>query len=336
MIPDSRHGVIGAAVGSQRGLHPPEAVQIRAMLFLIQKLLAVVLAMDVQKLSADLAQLGNSQRAAIGAADVLAVPADLPLQQQIAILVRCDAVVSQSRQCGRDLRKNGADKGLVRAGPDQFPGGPSAQNGAHSVDHNGLAGTGLAGQGVEAGAEGYIRRLDHCDIFNMKQFQHVPRLPSEWVSAGGLQHFPDLLAEGLRTGVVLHDHEDRVLPCQRTHHAVDIHVIQGLAGAAGQTGQRLEHHDVLGAVHAGDALMEDGAQLVRNVQTGTAAGNRVFVGAVARRLLHQMKLLDVPGDGGLGTGHAPLPQLLQELLLGLDVFLCDDVKDHGLAIVFHD
>ena len=82
--------------------------------------------------------------------------------------------------------------------------------------------------------------------------------------------------------------------------------------------------------------MEDGAQLVRNVQTGTAAGNRVFVGAVARRLLHQMKLLDVPGDGGLGTGHAPLPQLLQELLLGLDVFLCDDVKDHGLAIVFHD
>ena len=51
------------------------------MLFLIQKLLAVVLTMDVQKLSADLAQFGNSQRAAIGAADVLAVPADLPLQQ---------------------------------------------------------------------------------------------------------------------------------------------------------------------------------------------------------------------------------------------------------------
>ena len=126
MIPDGCHGVIGAAVGSQGGLHPPEAVQIRAMLFLIQKLLAVVLAMDIQKLSADLAQLGNSQRAAIGAADVLAVPADLPLQQQITVLVRCDAVVSQSRQRRRHLRKNGADKGLVRAGPDQFPGGPSA------------------------------------------------------------------------------------------------------------------------------------------------------------------------------------------------------------------
>ena len=55
-----------------------------------------MLAMDVQKLAADLAQLGNSQRAAIGAADVLAVPADLPLQQQITVLVRCDAVVSQS------------------------------------------------------------------------------------------------------------------------------------------------------------------------------------------------------------------------------------------------
>ena len=96
------------------------------MLFLIQKLLAVVLAMDVQKLSADLAQLSDGQRAAIGAADVLTVPADLPLQQQIAILVRCDAVVSQSRQRRRHLRKNGADKGLVRAGPDQLPGGPPA------------------------------------------------------------------------------------------------------------------------------------------------------------------------------------------------------------------
>lgn len=44
------------------------------MLFLIQKLLAVMLAMDVQKLSADLAQLGNSQRAAIGAATFLPSP----------------------------------------------------------------------------------------------------------------------------------------------------------------------------------------------------------------------------------------------------------------------
>ena len=180
-------------------------------------------------------------------------------------------------------------------------------------------------------AEGYIRRLDHRDIFNMKQFQHVPRLPSEWVSAGGLQHFPDLLAEGLRTGVVLHDHEDRVLPCQRAHHAVDIHVIQGLASAAGQTGQRLEYHDVLGAVHAGDALMEDGAQLVRNVQTGTAAGNRVFVGAVARRLLHQMKLLDVPGNGGLGGGEPPQLQLSEQLLLRLDAVVCDKLQNFFLA-----
>ena len=31
-----------------------------------------------------------------------------------------------------------------------------------------------------------------------------------------------------------------------------------------------------------------------------------------------------------------IPQLLQKLILGLDAFLCDDVKDHGLAIVFHD
>ena len=37
-----------------------------------------------------------------------------------------------------------------------------------------------------------------------------------------------------------------------------------------------------------------------------------------------------------GQENGLIPQLLQKLLLSLDVFLCDDVKDHGLAIVFHD
>ena len=55
------------------------------MLFLIQKLLAVVLAMDVQKLSADLAQLSDGQRAAIGAAGVLTVPAGLPLLKEARV-----------------------------------------------------------------------------------------------------------------------------------------------------------------------------------------------------------------------------------------------------------
>ncbi len=55
---------------------------------------------------------------------------------------------------------------------------------------------------------------------------------------------------------------------------------------------------------------------------GPVTGNRVFVGCHGpRRLLHQMKLLDVPGNGGLSGGHPPLLQLGEKLLLGLDVFL---------------
>ena len=75
------------------------------------------------------------------------------------------------------MGKHGADKGLGHAGADQFPGGPAPQHGPHGVDDDGFARAGLAGQSVEAGLKGNIRRLYHRDIFNMEQFQHGLFLP---------------------------------------------------------------------------------------------------------------------------------------------------------------
>ena len=48
-----------------------------------------------------------------------------------------------------------------------------------------------------------------------------------------------------------------------------------------------------------------------------------------------MELLDVPGDGGLGGVDAPLPQVFQKLLLGLDLGGGDDVQDLLLSFAFH-
>ena len=147
------------------------------MLFLVQKLLAVMLAVNIQQLGTDLPQLGHSQRPSVDPAGIFAVHRHLPLQQQVSVLIRSYAVFRQSRQICRDMGKHGADKGLGHAGADQFPGGPAPQHGPHGVDDDGFARAGLAGQSVEAGLKGNIRRLYHRDIFNMEQFQHGLFLP---------------------------------------------------------------------------------------------------------------------------------------------------------------
>ena len=71
-------------------------------------------------------------------------------------------------------------------------------------------------------------------------------------------------------------------------------MIQCLAGTACQPGQRFEHHDILGGLHAGNAFVEDGPQLVRHIEPRPRIGHGVLIGPVSGRFLHQMKLLDVP------------------------------------------
>ena len=142
------------------------------MLFLIQQLLAVVLAVDVQQLPANPPQLGHGDGPAVGPADVFPVRSDLPLEQQRSVLLRRDAVLPESRQIRKNAGEGGADKGLLRSGADQLPGCPAPQHRAHGVDDDGFARAGLAGQGVETREELNIRLFDHRDILNVKHFQH--------------------------------------------------------------------------------------------------------------------------------------------------------------------
>ena len=147
------------------------------MLLLIEKLLTVVLAVDIQQLSANSAKLRYSYGTAIGTAGVFTVAADLPLKQEVPILVRGHAGFSQSRQFRRNMGKLRADKGLLRPGTDQLPGGPFTQYRTHGVDDNGFARTGLTCEGIEAGMELNVRLLDNGNIFNVKQFQHRNHSP---------------------------------------------------------------------------------------------------------------------------------------------------------------
>ena len=77
-----------------------------------------MLAVDIQKLPADLPQLGHGDRPSVDPADVFSLAGNFPLEHQVPVLVRHNAVFRQSRQVRRHAGKFGADKGLGRAGAD--------------------------------------------------------------------------------------------------------------------------------------------------------------------------------------------------------------------------
>ena len=68
------------------------------MLLLIQQCRAVMLAVDVQKLRADPAQLGHGDGPAVGTAVVLAVGRQFPLEQQFAVFIWCNAALRKALQ----------------------------------------------------------------------------------------------------------------------------------------------------------------------------------------------------------------------------------------------
>ena len=84
--------------------------------------------------------------------------------------------------------------------------------------------------------------------------------------------------------------------------------------------------------HDGENLCGDHVEMVETEDKPStvivlADGLGIAVGPVAHRLLDQMQLLDVPGNGGLGGLHAAGAQLGEQLVLGLHVGLPDDAQD---------
>ena len=93
---------------------------------------------------------------------------NLPLDQQISILVRPSAVLlepGQRRQAGKD----GIDEGELAPVRIMIPAGPLSDDGADSIHYNGLAGSRFPRQSVESLVELNVRRFDNCDILNVQQ-----------------------------------------------------------------------------------------------------------------------------------------------------------------------
>ena len=129
-----------------------------------------MLAVDIHQTAAQRPQLRHGDRPSADPADIFAIRADLPLEHQIAVLIRCSAQVFTQRRIHAGEQRT--DKRLIGAGTDQIPGRPLTQYSAHGVNDNGLTGTGLTGQGIETLLKGDLRLLDDGNILNMEQFQH--------------------------------------------------------------------------------------------------------------------------------------------------------------------
>ena len=70
------------------------------MLLLIQKLLPVMLAVNIQKTFANFPKLGDCDGPTIHSADILSIIGNLPLQQQTSILIRVHTVLRKARKIG--------------------------------------------------------------------------------------------------------------------------------------------------------------------------------------------------------------------------------------------
>ena len=129
--------------------------------------------------------------------------------------------------------------------------------------------------------------------------------------------------------------KDGVVTGQSTHDVGIAHIVQREGRALRHTLDGFQHHDVLGRLYADHALAEDGAQLVSEVQLRLMHRHRIAVATLTGGLLHQMELLDVPGNGGLRGADTQIVQALQQLLLRLDSLLADDLQQLFLSHVFH-
>ena len=163
-----RQGFVGLPVGRCLFLQLAEAVQIPQVAGLVQQLLTVVLAVDVNELAAQGTQLDHGAGHAPHPADVFPVCLDLPGQEQLSVFVRADPHLLKPGQVGQVPEQGGHQGGLL-PGADQVPAGALPHDGADGVDDDGLARAGLAGEHVEPGAEGEIRPIDEGDVLNMKQ-----------------------------------------------------------------------------------------------------------------------------------------------------------------------
>ena len=110
-----------------------------------KKLLAVVLAVDIDEMGRRGAQQRRRRGTAVYPAHAAPIGGDLPLDEQAAVLVRCDA--ERRKRGERRLRQVAQQRRHRRAGrarAHQIAARARAQHRADRIDHDRLARAGLA------------------------------------------------------------------------------------------------------------------------------------------------------------------------------------------------
>ena len=161
---------IGRAILGKRAVRARKRIQIADVRGIVEQLLAVVLAVDIDKPGRRAAQHGRRGGPSAHAAGPASVRGNVALDQQTAILVRRHAKFCQRR---KRLRREVAEKRRHRsarcARAHQVAAGPRTQHRTDGVHHNRLARAGFAGQNVKALVEFDIRGFHDRYVFNMKR-----------------------------------------------------------------------------------------------------------------------------------------------------------------------
>ena len=145
------------------------AVKIVDVVLLVEQLLAVVLAVNVDEIRRKQPQRCRGNRLHVDAAGAFAVRRDLALNmQRIRLLAREVELVEQRFERRRQLGEHRADKALFRAGANEVAADAPAENRADRVDDDTFARAGLAGEHGQTALQLDVRTLDHGNIFNVE------------------------------------------------------------------------------------------------------------------------------------------------------------------------
>ena len=294
---------------------------------LIEQVLPVVLAVDIEQQRAQCAQLRRCDRDAADAAGRLALGRDLAADDEL--IVALDLVFLAPVPARVRIERR-ADDRLFGAGAHELARGARAEDRVHGVHKDGFARARLAGQDVQAGAELQIRPLDDRDVFNMQFSQQSASPPA----VSSKQLF-DLVEKLIGGRIVLHEQKCRVVARKRADERVDAHTVERGACSRGEARQRLDDDDVLRLGIRRHTFPENFLQAL--IVAGKFVRRRcgVTVFPARRERLRQVQLLNVARQRRLRARNAALRQHIHELVLRLDLLLCNDLQNDVLSGGFH-
>ncbi len=161
-------------------------------------MLVLLLAVNLDQELGQIAQRLDRHQLAVQVGARAAVRADHPSHDQLAVVLHRLLLEPAQRPLGQP-REAGGDLGALGAVAHHVPGRAPAGDQQERIDHDGFAGTGLAGERGEAGAELELRLIDDHQVAQLKMGEHGNvrarvsrrrcrdrRLPSAaWNAAGG-------------------------------------------------------------------------------------------------------------------------------------------------------